>query len=839
VRERGGRRPTAQSSRTANSSPGLVPLSVSRLRALRKKVGWSQSDLAREARVSLSTIRRVERNGACRHSNARAIAKAFDVPLAEVLALPFRQRICGRLRPPTQTFVGRDAALVELERRLVSRAGIKLALEGRPGIGKTELALQLIHRLEQTTAFRILWLDGRNPDLTDEWTEVVAPYLGITDALPQQRLRRVLDALSRSELPLLIVLDNVTSWSSATPWPRPRERSQIHWLITTRYRIVGQGFVHWHVPDLDLAASRELLTRIAPRTEITPEIEELLAELGGYTIAVEMAAVFFKSFGDSEPPKLPRRRSLDPQDPRSERAAHQTRYQVSLDHALEALFDLLPRATRRAWQLAAWFADGPVSIELSDTIGLGRELRARLHAAHLIELQADDTWVMHGLIRAFGRDRSAPEPPRELQRTFVLGCWKALREHSETPISIYLRDPAQLDLAVVHSEEALPLADELGFLTLIGPTRMGYRGFRLDDERSLYTRAYACAEQLADPSRVFRTLESYWQSSLLLGHWSDAQQLTEAIERSGHHYHGQTFELTLYRTAGERCLYTGQLEAASDWLGRGVALEDPDLPHLAHLLDAKVALQAHYALACCVTGRSELAQREIAHALERAHDLGLNDQLFARLFEAGIHQIRGDTESCIQAAEKLFRLDDGSVAPIFFNLCRLHWSWAQIASARAVSAKDVLRGMQGHIEQLRALGFRVAEPYYVGLVADASLRSGDLALSSRLLEEALSAVAASGEGAFGESEIWRLRARLEPTPLERRRALAHALRIATRQGARLFGLRAALDAHAVADSEHARAEAARRALAFARGCDPDPEIPELRRALELQGAVRA
>ncbi len=89
---------------------------------------------------------------------------AWDDVLEELQAFPqlirkfypewSRQALCGVPSTRSVQFVGREAELEQL-RQLVRRAGsvrIAASVEGLAGIGKTELALQLVHRLAAEAA---------------------------------------------------------------------------------------------------------------------------------------------------------------------------------------------------------------------------------------------------------------------------------------------------------------------------------------------------------------------------------------------------------------------------------------------------------------------------------------------------------------------------------------------------------------------------------------------------------------------------------------------------------------------------------------------------------------
>jgi len=299
---------------------------------------------------------------------------------------------------------------------------IAASVEGLPGVGKTELALQVCGLCERERAYRIFWFDAENPDLAASWADVVAPHLGIEAAKPEQRTKLAIQALEALGEPVLLVLDNVEEWSHSRPWPRPRGR-HIRWLITTRSSgLGGREFRHIEVPVLDHASAEALMARIAgPEIAQRPGFHALMDALGGYTISVELAATFLQRF-----PEVPPHEYLEPlQQGRAaeleEEVEARTLSGATLERALELLWARLPARARRSWQLAACFADAPASAELSDACGLGRKERAELRDYHLIQTHSAKGWSMHRLVRAFGR-RAGSDAERDAEiRAFLQG----------------------------------------------------------------------------------------------------------------------------------------------------------------------------------------------------------------------------------------------------------------------------------------------------------------------------------------------------------------------------------------------------------------------------------
>jgi transcriptional regulator with XRE-family HTH domain len=388
------------------------------LRYWRLQRGWTQEALSRQravvdgetAGISYAQIRRVEKDGRAGPATARLLAALLGVELAQLRPRDVRSLPCGLPRELSVDFVGRSAELETLL-ALLQREGearIAISIEGLPGVGKTELALQACAHCERSGAFRIFWLSARSPDLTSIWADEVARNLGVEHPDPKERARLVLRIIDSLAEPTLIVLDDVQHWSASQPWPRPQGR-HIRWLVTTRTKGLGdRAFEHMELALLDEASAVALMARIAGE-QITrrPGFADLMRQLGGYTLAVELAAAFLARFPEVEPEEYGKALREGKGELFEAEVAAVTAYHETLDGSLELLWRRLPPSTRAALELAACFAQEPTSMALSDAASLGRRLRAELRDFHLIRGERS-SWSMHALVRAFALRRAEP-----------------------------------------------------------------------------------------------------------------------------------------------------------------------------------------------------------------------------------------------------------------------------------------------------------------------------------------------------------------------------------------------------------------------------------------------
>jgi hypothetical protein len=164
----------------------------------------------------------------------------------------------GNLPPMPSGYVNRSELQDELSKNLSDDRHCIITLHGGGGIGKTSLALAVLHDITQTERFgAIVWFSARDIDLLTEGPKVVKPHV-LTDAeigkefvqLMQpkgatdtefQTLKYLSDTLTNSPIgrPLLFVFDNfetVRSPADLFVWIDTYVRSPNKILITTRFR---------------------------------------------------------------------------------------------------------------------------------------------------------------------------------------------------------------------------------------------------------------------------------------------------------------------------------------------------------------------------------------------------------------------------------------------------------------------------------------------------------------------------------------------------------------------------------------------------------------------------
>ena len=396
---------------------------------------------------------------------ARAAAYSSEgvEAVAEKIAAAVRQggaprvhgvsRLYGTPRTLSVQFVGRDQELAQLQKLLQDSDAVRIAasVEGLAGIGKTELALQLVHQLAGAGAFPggIFWFDAENPDLTAAWGDAVADDLGIQPGPVAERASQAVRQVSRLDVAVLIVLDNVTRWSAGDqPAPLPKG-SHLRYLVTTRQRSLGGSrFQHVSVGFLEPEFARELLASVADRELASaPGHEDLLEYLGGHALAVELAGAFLSEYPEETPASY--LAELQAGAAVEAEVSELVRYSRTVTQAFETIWERLEEEARGAWRLAARFEPELVRLELSEAVGLSAQNRRLLRRLHLIETDPVGRWRMHRLTREFGRRAGGEQELTSAREAFVTGCAEfADQIKLADGFRIYLPNRSHLDAAL-------------------------------------------------------------------------------------------------------------------------------------------------------------------------------------------------------------------------------------------------------------------------------------------------------------------------------------------------------------------------------------------------------
>jgi transcriptional regulator with XRE-family HTH domain len=416
------------------------------LAGFRLSRGMSQEDLADRSGLSVRGIRGLERGQVARPRWASVSLLADALALGDAERAAFREAAAGldgraggmggrarvlvppsQLPPDIEDFTGRVGLLERLRVQLVDRTRESTAVVitgavGKPGVGKTALAVHAAHQLRPTFPDGQLYVNLRGAE-----AQALAPAgvlaqflraLGVEgQGLPQDVDSRA--GLYRSLLAdrrVLVVLDNAANEAQVRPLLPASASNAV--LVTSRARLAGLTLSE--VIDLGVlqpGQAVELLGKIVGpgRVAAEPEAAAQIAALCGYLpLALRIVGA-----------RLAARPHWRVQRLADRLAAHHRRLDELTvgDLEVRASFALsyqgVGAVERRAFRLlgllrvpdfAPWMLSALLDIPVADA----EEIAERLADAQLLDAVGEDAagqirYRCHDLIRLFARERLAAE----------------------------------------------------------------------------------------------------------------------------------------------------------------------------------------------------------------------------------------------------------------------------------------------------------------------------------------------------------------------------------------------------------------------------------------------
>jgi DNA-binding winged helix-turn-helix (wHTH) protein/predicted ATPase len=466
---------------------------------------------------------------------------------------------------------------------------------------------------------------------------------------------------------------------------------------------------------------------------------------------------------------------------------------------------------------------GEVSTRFAFIHDLHRELLYnRIPAGRRAELHRE---VADRLEQAYGSQ--APERAAEI-------ALHSVRGHDASGALEYLPLAAEEALrrsghreAILHLEEALqqlktargvdePEQVELSLQAALGPALLLTEGFSSHQAELALRRALELSERLGDERRLAGSL---YGLATLMEYRGDYPASEELLARSlalEPPRPDPSADLEAHELMACSLFHQGHFSRAIEHANRGLALYEPKHVHegpAAFGEDPAVACNDWAGLALGCLGLYDQAEQRIHLAVEMADAPGRAYGLANALTHAArLRQLRGDPEPVARNARDALALAVEQGFAYQAAVARMLLGWALSARGQGEEGLELLRaGLEGH----RSTGSEMDRPYFLALLAEASIASGDLEATRSALAEAHGSTG-NGRSFFYEAELHRLRGELELRSGEGLEAAERhfhvALEVARRQEARSLELRAALS---LARARHAAGRDASAAKALA------------------------
>jgi tetratricopeptide (TPR) repeat protein/transcriptional regulator with XRE-family HTH domain len=418
------------------------------LAGFRLSRGMSQDELADRSGLSVRGIRGLERGQVARPRWASVSLLADALALGDAERAAFREAASGldgravrtgergparvlvapcQLPPDIEDFTGREGLLERLRARVAggtseSTAVVITGAVGKPGVGKTALAVHAAHQLRPAFPDGQLYVNLRGAEAQAlAPAEVLAEFLralGVEgQSLPQDVDSRA--GLYRSLLAdrrVLVVLDNAANEAQVRPLLPAGAGNAV--LVTSRARLAGLTLSE--VIDLGVlqpGQAVELLGKIvgAGRVAAEPEAAAQIAGLCGYLpLALRIVGARLAA-----KPHWRLQRLADRLAAHHRRLDELTVGDLEVRASFALSYQGVGAVERRAFRLlgllrAPDFAPWMLSALLDIPVPDAEEIAERLADAQLLDAVGEDAagqirYRCHDLIRLFARERLAAE----------------------------------------------------------------------------------------------------------------------------------------------------------------------------------------------------------------------------------------------------------------------------------------------------------------------------------------------------------------------------------------------------------------------------------------------
>jgi tetratricopeptide (TPR) repeat protein len=371
-----------------------------------------------------------------------------------------------QLPPMVRDFTNREDLVHQVLRQFEEPEGtaspVIVTIVGKPGVGKSTLAVYVAHRLQSRYPDGQLFLDLQDMEFKQlDPTAALGSLLGALGLenmiIPTALRERA--ALYRSQLSnrrILVVLENASSEAQVQPLLPGSSRCGV--LITSRTQLAGlQGAVTVNVEVMKPDSAVEFLRRVAGTERVDGELDaaKAIVKLCGYLpLAIRIAGMRLRA----RP-----RWSLD------DLAARLTREHLRLSEL--AIGDLEVRASfrinyaslsaedKRTFRLlgileAPHFGIEVVAALQGSSVDAAETSLGRLVDVQLLETAPRGRYAFHDLLRVFARELLSQEEPEDERHAAL-----------ERVVRWYLQLVEDANVAIRglggQGDEALPLTDAL------------------------------------------------------------------------------------------------------------------------------------------------------------------------------------------------------------------------------------------------------------------------------------------------------------------------------------------------------------------------------------------
>jgi DNA-binding winged helix-turn-helix (wHTH) protein/predicted ATPase len=340
---------------------------------------------------------------------------------------------------------------------------------------------------------------------------------------------------------------------------------------------------------------------------------------------------------------------------------------------------------------------------------------------------------------------------------------------------------------------------EIALRTILGISLMAVKGYADPEVESVYLAAHALCEGRSASAEQFTII---WSLGLLYYFRADIRKATafaEQLLELGTALQNPALIMEAHRALGVVFLEAADFDNARQHLVETstLYLRTPQHPHmLATAHDTLVVSHCYLARALWAQGAPDQALESINTGVRLAEQHPHREsRVIAAYFCAHVHQLRREAQATRDRAEGLIALAEEYGLELWKSYGLIHRGWSMAEQGDVDAGIDQMRRGLSTYEKT---GARLWRPHYLGLLAEALAKGGQLDEAIAVITEALTASHDTGE-LYSQAELYRIKGELliakavTPTvPPDAAACFDQALLITRAQRAHAWELRAAM-----------------------------------------------
>jgi len=355
---------------------------------------------------------------------------------------------------------------------------------------------------------------------------------------------------------------------------------------------------------------------------------------------------------------------------------------------------------------------------------------------------------------------------------------------------------------------------ELDFQIALGNALVATKGFAAPEVGQIYRQARELCQELGETSELFPVLHGLHRFYLSQGELPIARELAEQILRLAQRQADPLLLVPAQRVVGATLLFLGEFALAQPHIEQGLALYDPQ-QHSTYVQlygqDEGVACLVHAGCLLWFLGypdqEIQRSREAISLAQKLAHPFSV---AYALSFAVWTYQFRREARAVKEQTAAIIALSTEQGFPYWLAMSAVHRGWA--LTEQGQGEEGIVQIRHG-LAAWRETGAEMLWRYFLGLLAEAHAKMGQVKEGLAVVAEALAAVPTTGR--FWEAELYRLKGELllkAEAEAEAEECFRQAIEVAQRQGAKSLELRATVSLGRLLQPQGKREEA-RRTLA--------------------------